>query len=225
MAKLGKGIKSGSEELATLQRWWHYNGKYAATGLVLVIGGVGGWTGWDYYRDQHVIDAAERYMAFVERLESDDVGEVGGEISELPIEKYNDTVYLPFAYLRRAKYFVEQDEFEKSAKDLRWVAENSVQPALSELAYIRLIRNLIVLRKTEEALQILDEVDFSNANTVLVENARGDVLLATNDVEGAIAAYRAGFEGSPRKPDFLRMKLEMLGQNFMPPPDQSGTAQ
>ena len=158
------------------------------------------------------MSAAEGYAAFVKRLEDKkDVGKVVG-IPELPSQLYGDTAYLSFAYLRRAKFFIGSEEYERAAADLRWVAENSAVPYLSELAYIRLVRVLILLGKSEEALKMLDETEFSASSRVMLEDARGDVLISLTDYEGALEAYQAAWEASPNKSEFLRIKLTLLGQ-------------
>ncbi len=61
-----------SQALSEFQHLWHEYGKSAVTGLVLAVAAVAGWQGWDYYRDQDAIAAAESYIAFVETLGLDD---------------------------------------------------------------------------------------------------------------------------------------------------------
>ncbi len=222
-----------SQALSEFQRLWHEYGKSAVTGLVLAFALVGGWQGWDYYRDQHAVAAAESYVAFVEDLGLDDPAVAGDaaaeeadaaaedpaedavadEVPELPDELRADTPYLAFARLQRARYFVRHNRLDEAAEDLYWVGENAAQPMLSQLAYFRLVRVLTAAGQTEEALEVLDENEFATAMTPLVEEARGDALLKNNDTRGAIDAYKRAWEAAPRKPDFLRMKLESLGQN------------
>lgn len=212
-----------SQALSEFQHLWHEYGKSAVTGLVLAVAVVVGWQGWDYYRDQNAVAAAASYLTFVEALELDDPPEdadAGVEVPELPDALHADTPYPAFARLQRAKYLVEHNLLDEAAEDLYWVGENAVQPMLSQLAYFRLVRVLIAAGQTEEALEILDETGFANAMTSLVEEARGDALLANKDTRGAIDAYKRAWEASPQKPAFLRMKLESLGQNVAvrPPP-------
>ncbi len=208
---------SDSEALETLRQWWRENGKFAGAGMVLAIAGVGGWKGVEYYRDAHAAEAAEHYVAFVDRLESDYPDSPDNGIPELPSAEYANTPYLAFAYLRRAQYFVERGELPAAINDLRWVADNAVQKVLSELAYVRIARILITLGEVSEALALLDEVVFSDAITPLAEEARGDALMKDNDPESALVAYRAAWQLISVKTDFLRMKLESLGQSVAPP--------
>lgn len=212
--------ESGGETFSALSQWWYSNGKFVIAGLVIAGAGAGSWSLWQYSRDQHAIAAAERYAAFVSRLEEKkDVGEVVG-IPELPIQEYGDTAYLPFAYLRRAKFFVDNDAYGKAAEDLRWVTKNSVSPYLSDLAYTRLARVLIILGEPDEALEVLDKNEFSAASLSLAEEVRGDVLISLEDFEGALKAYRAAWKAAVSKPELLRIKLELMGQN----PDSSRQA-
>ena len=93
------------------------------------------------------------------------------------------------------------------------MGENSVSPYLSELAYVRLARVLIILDKSEEALQVLDDSEFSEASQAMVKDARGDVLISLQEHKEALKAYQDAWEASPYKPEFLRIKLMLLGQS------------
>ena len=212
--------KSDSEALGMLSQWWQRYGKFAAAGLVLVAGGLGGWQGWDYYRDSHTVEAAEAYTAFIQELETDTAAD--GVLPELPSDSYADTVYLSFAYLQRARHLVNHGNLTQAAEDLRWVVENSVQSALSQLARVRLARVLISMNETQEALILLDDILFLDSFTPLVDEARGDALFKERDAASAATAYRGAWSASRSKLDFLLFKLESLGQNVAPavPPAQ-----
>ncbi len=207
-----KAPESSDETREALSRWWHSNGRFVFVGLLVAGISIGGWSMWQHSREQHAVSAAEGYAAFVKRLEAGgNIGEAVG-IPELPSQVYGDTIYLSFAYLRRAKVFIDRGEYEKATADLRWVARNSVLPQLSELAYIRLSRVLIILGKSEEALKLLDEAEFSQANRAMVEDVRGDVLISLEDFEEGLKAYQAAWKASPNKPGFLRIKLTLMGR-------------
>ena len=203
-----------------LRRWWLENSKFAGIGVVVVAVGVGGWQWWNYQREAYTTKAAEQYDAFIVRLESHEPDENDGAPPELLPDKYADTPYLAFAYLRRAQYFVEQGEFAEAADDLRWVAENAIQSVVSQLAYIRLARVLLALEQmeqTEEVLRLLDQPAFSLAATALVDEIRGDVFLKLNQKQAARTAYESVWRASRRPTDFLRMKAQHAGQTFVPP--------
>ena len=200
-----------------LRQWWDEYGKFIGIGLMFIGAGFGGWKGWDYVRERHAVEAAEQYLMFADRLEAvlsaDDPADVGGPPPELPLDDYADTPYLSFAYLRRAQYFVARGELAEAADDLRWVGENAVQRMVSKLAYVRLARVMVSLGEAENALQVLDENSFSESFVPLVEEVRGDALIKLNDASAALIAYRAAWEASRTKPEFLRMKLESLGHD------------
>ena len=205
-------VDSGGDALGLLRQWWADNGKMASAGFVVAAVLVGGWQGWGYYRDGHFLEAAEHYESFAELLESYESDEAGLVFPELPSGDYADTPYPAFARLLRAEYLVGRDELALAAEDLRWVAENAVQPVVSELAYVRLARVLIALDKVEEGLEILEGRQFSAAGAALVEETRGDALLKLNNVAAAGAAYEAAWKATRNKPDFLRLKLQALGR-------------
>ena len=208
-----KAPESRDETREALSRWWHGNGKFAFVGLLVAGAATGSWYVWQHSQEELAVSAAQGYAAFEKRIEDGkDIGKVVG-IPELPSQTYGDSIYLSFAYLRRARFFMDSEEYRKAAADLRWVAGNSVSPYLSELAYIRLARVLIILKQSEEALKMLDEVKFSQAGRPMADDVRGDVLISLRDPEGALEAYQAAWEASPSKPELLRIKLLLLGQD------------
>ena len=214
-----------SEVLETLRRWWGENGRFIGFGLTLAVIAVGGWEVWSYYQERRAAAAAEQYFSFIERLESTgsdeskDLGDPTGiedDIPGLPVQEYAGSPYLTFARLRRADYFVEHGELEKAAGDLRWVADNEEHPALSELALARHARVLIALDRAEEAIAALEERVFSPASGPVAEEVFGDALMKLGRRQEAITAYRAAWQAydiREARPLFLRIKLELLGQN------------
>ncbi len=213
-----KTAGSNDEAFTTLRQWWDDNGKFVGAGLVFAIAGFGGWEGWNYYLDRHAADAAEAYAAFAEALASADVDD---ELPELPLGDYIDTPYSAFMYLQRAQSFIKRGELAAAADDLQWVAENAIQPMLSELAYIRLMRVLVALGDTDRALNVFDAVPLSESMRRYAEQVRGDALLKSNDPDGALKAYTSAWQDARVKAEFLRLKIESFGQAVSPPPPQN----
>jgi predicted negative regulator of RcsB-dependent stress response len=110
---------------------------------------------------------------------------------------------------------VAAGQFEQAASELKIVVEKSKDPALAQVARLRLARLQLQLGRPDEALALLD-VSKAGAFAGQVHEVRGDALLAKGDRSGARLAYQAavnesaGQEQSPAVGELLRLKLQDL---------------
>ncbi len=207
--------ESEEESFAKLQGWWSENGRYIIFGGILGIASVSGWKGWGYWTEQHQATAAELFFEYRQELQTESGGsgnEHAASLIELLELKYSDTPYASLAYEQLAKTHVEAAENEEAFEAMEKAVELVNDPVRLALITLRQARVLLALDKPKEVLKLVEEFRSQPGMTSLAEELRGDAFTRTGDLEAARGAYEAAIKNTRVRSDFLRMKLENLGE-------------
>lgn len=110
-----------------------------------------------------------------------------------------------------AKHFVEQNDFAKAQQQLALAQGQTKDDNLLAMIDLRLARVQLQEKKLDEALKTLDGVK-GEGWAAMMQDVRGDVLLAKGDAKGAREAYSKGIESNASQAlqVLLRMKLNNL---------------
>ncbi len=196
------------EQLEALKKWWTENGKSVVGGVVLGLALVGGWRGWQYYQQTRAEAAGAHYDQMLVAAESHQIDHAVQLAEGLRIE-FDDTAYASLGALHAAKLKLEVGDSAGAQVPLAWVRTNAHDPALRQIASMRLARILIDGGDLDAAQRILDAAPRDAFAPELAE-LRGDLARARGDVKGARAAYEEALAGRPVTSALLRMKLEDL---------------
>lgn len=182
----------------------------------LVIGVLAFW-GWTTWQQQKAVNTEAASMEFLSMSESMMQGQfdVADKHAAKIVGQYPDTPYAALASLAQARIKMEKGDMGATHAHLKWAMDNTSDPAVRELAKLRLARVLVAQTKHDEALALLK--DAGDYYQTLVLELRGDIFLAQNKGPDALKAYTEAFEktddsGSARK-SLLQMKIEDLGGN------------
>jgi predicted negative regulator of RcsB-dependent stress response len=115
------------------------------------------------------------------------------------------------AALELAKLKAQAGDLQAAEFQLHWAIDHSAQKVIEALARIRLARVLVAQGRYDDALHVVQR-DLPPAYTSLVEEVRGDALLAKGEVEAARAAYDRAILTATGDIEYLRMKRTDLGQ-------------
>lgn len=123
----------------------------------------------------------------------------------------NGNSYGVLAALQLAKHFVEQNDFAKAQQQLALAQGQTKDDNLLAMIDLRLARVQLQEKKLDEALKTLDGVK-GEGWAAMMQDVRGDVLLAKGDAKGAREAYSKGIESNASQAlqVLLRMKLNNL---------------
>jgi predicted negative regulator of RcsB-dependent stress response len=198
------------EQVEALKRWWDENGRSVIAGVIIGLGALLGWRGWVTYHENQAKTASIHYAALRAAAEIEDAQALEANAKTLK-ESFASTPYAPLAALSLAKLRAEDGDVQASETELRWAIEHSSQAVVEDLARIRLARVLAAQGKHEAALRMVNS-EFPAAYTSLVEEIRGDVLVATGRIEEARAAYDRAIAAAGGDIEYLRMKRTDLGE-------------
>jgi predicted negative regulator of RcsB-dependent stress response len=203
------------EQAEQLKQWFKENWLWMAAGVVLGLGGLYGWQGWNAHLDRKSQDAGRLFGEMLQALDQSDRAR-GTEIADEIFEKYGSTPYADQAHLVLARIHAENDELDQAASELGTVIEQSGDAELALVARLRLARVQSAQGNHDAALATLDAAA-APAIEAAVADLRGDVLVAKGDPAAALAAYRQALAASSPSsgdglvdPALLQLKIDEL---------------
>jgi len=197
------------QQVAALKEWWRENGRAVIAGVVIGVAVIGGWSLWQKRAESKAIAASDGYSLAMDAVEAGD-GEKAIELADELKDDQPKSLYTAYANLAAARAHVEANELDKAAERLAWVNDKSPQEDVRIIAAVRLARVQGALGDAAKGLDSLPKT-FPEAFGGLVEEARGDLLAQSGDIQGARSAYEAAQESQfVANPDALTMKLNEL---------------
>lgn len=201
---------SDEEQVEALKRWWNENGRSVVAGVVIGLGALLGWRGWVTYQDSQTEVASIHYGELRAAVERTDAAAIEQNAHTLE-DSYASTPYAALAALALAKVKAQAGDLEVAAAQLRWAIEHTSQEIVAALANLRLARVLTAQGQHEVALTVLAG-EFPASYTSLVEESRGDALVAQGKVSEARLAYDRALLTATGDVEYLRMKRADLGR-------------
>ncbi len=176
------------DQAQRVKQWWKENWIALAAGLVLGLGGIVGWDQYKAHQQTRGAEAARMFEDLKTALLTDKADEANAIADKLKTE-FASTPYAAQALLRIAQHAVEKGRFDEALPPLAWVATNSEDKVLQPLAQLRQARVLAQQGKFDDAIKLLDG-NADDSYTALVQELRGDILLAQGNRKGARESFQ-----------------------------------
>lgn len=204
-------METEDEQVEKLKAWLKENGLSIVLGIIIGVGGIGGYNYWTNLQETRASEASEHYTHLLEALEAGNDERVQ-EKADVLLADFASTEYALLANLALARLHVENEDFSAAAAALESVVGIEAQQPLAYIARTRLAAVQIQLEQYDQALTTLS-FEFPEQFSARVEELRGDALVLQGNTDQAIAAYRKAQRGEPQpaNPEFLRQKLNDLG--------------
>ena len=200
------------ERLDELKAWWKRWGNLLMIGLAVVIAVAAGWRYWQNRVVTQSLEAATVYEQLTQSLAANDT-KAARDAGAMLIDQYKGTAYAPRAALLLARLNVGAKDLKSAQAQLEWAAANSKEPAVRDLARLRLAGVQLDQKQYDAALKTLSATH-SDAFAFRFHDLKGDVLLAQDKPAEARAAYQAAFgkmaEDNPYR-NIVELKLDALG--------------
>jgi predicted negative regulator of RcsB-dependent stress response len=201
--------ESEKDQVEALRKWWQENGKALIFGVVLGLGGLFGYRGWQEHVTTKAMEAADLHAAVLVALEQAQHASVIAESARLRGE-YADTPYAALATLAEAAVLVRDGDSAGARTALQWVIDQAGQPEVAAVARLRLARLLHDQGQGDAARAMLDALP-DGLFTAQAAELRGDLLRDAGQVEAARTAYREALDADSENRAIVQMKLDDLG--------------
>ena len=177
------------EQISQIKGWWEQFGTLVTGAAVAAALASVGWQGWQWYQGKQTAEASALY-AVLQKAASEKNTQKSREAAGALIEKYNGTAYADMAALLSAKVQAEAGDLKNARVPLAWAATKANDPALRELARLRLATVMFDDKAYDEALAQL-QAPTDDSLKARFADLKGDILLAQGKREEARAAYKS----------------------------------
>ena len=177
------------EQISQIKGWWEQFGTLVTGVAVAAAIASVGWQGWQWYQGKQSAEASALY-GVLQKAASERNTQKARVAAGTLLEKYNGTAYADMAALLSAKVQAEAGDLKNARVPLAWAASNASDPALRELARLRLATVMFDDKAYDEALAQL-QAPTDESLVARFADLKGDILLAQGKREEARAAYKA----------------------------------
>ncbi len=201
------------EQLEQLKAFWGQYGNAITWGLVLIFVAFASWNAFQYWQRSQAAQASALYDEVERSVGTGEISKMQRAFDEMK-NRYPSTTYAQQAALLLAKAALQSNKTEEAKGALRWAGEQGKDSALSTIARLRLSVVLLESKELDESVKVLKNDPTDPEYLALVQERRGDVLVAKGDKQEAIESYKKAYAGSAAHPDFqrlVRIKLNALG--------------
>ena len=175
------------DDAQRLRVWWKKNGMGIVAGVAIGILGVGGFKGWQVYTENRALSASD---VFQEMLAYDESGAIerASNSAQILIKDYRATPYGDLAYLMIANLAKQKGDLSNAMEALTNVMTKSKDPAMEQLARLRLSQVKLLAGDLERAHELATTDDVGGFESEFSE-VLGDVLLAQHKYSDAAEAF------------------------------------
>ena len=199
------------ERVEELKKWWKENGTSVIVGVVLGLSILFGWRWWTNYQETQSISASALYTRLQNAIKAKKTDQVKAFSDEL-LGQYENQVYASYAALLLAKTSMDANQPAQAAEHLRWALKHAKTEELKGVITTRLARALLDAGQHEEALKVASG-STDKAFQPMLDEVRGDILLAMGKRKEALAAYqktKSGLSPAAQRSPTLQLKIDDL---------------
>ena len=201
------------EQVEAIKKWWKDNAKSVIGGILIGLAVIYGGRTWFEQKSNHVEQASATYQAMIQDMQQSNATNAA-EKASLLLGQFSDTPYSTLAALTMAKIKVDENNLVGAKSHLRWALDHSDQADLKHIARLRLVRVLLSEGNIEDAMALIESVDFGKY-AASYQELKGDALVAKGQNDLAIGAYTLALESlepGSRLRSYIEIKLDNLGE-------------
>ncbi len=203
------------EQLDEIKHFWKKWGTLITTLLVIVMGGLAAWNGYQYWQNRQGAQAGALASAVEAAVNSGDKGRIDQAFGDLR-SSYGGTMQAAHAGLLVAKAASDKGQLDDAKAALTWVADNAADDGLKATARVRLASVLMSTQAYDDALKQLDAKMPTEFDAVVADR-KGDIYVLKNEPAKAIESYRAAYQKTVSGVEYrnvISVKLNALGEEI-----------
>jgi predicted negative regulator of RcsB-dependent stress response len=195
------------QQAEIIRQWLRENGLFILGGLGLGLAALFGWDQWKSNNIQHAEEASGIYEELVGKIQANNQVAADSLLAEL-LAGYGGSPYIEQARLRLAKLSLDRNDFEAAASHLESIVTESGNDEILHIARIRLARIRLQQEQYDAALATLEQTDTDSAFYAQVNDVRGDIYVAMNRTDEALAAYEVALTDTRQPPSIDRAYVQ-----------------
>ena len=207
---MSEEYRTEEEQIEAIKSWWKENGKSILLGLVLGIGGIGGYRYWQSNTEEQAKIASMQFEEVLS-LPAKDKDKLIAKVKDIE-SQYAGKSYADLSAFIAVKKLVEDKDYPKAKEQLEWIIANSNQESFIHIARIRLVKVLLQMNKADAALALIKDIKSPAFDSTYAE-LRGDVYAALKEFTNAKAEYQLALS-KLRPGDRRRSMIEMKSNNL-----------
>ena len=193
------------EQVEALKRWWKENGKSVIGGIVIGLGLVFGWQGWNQHQQSQAEMASATYDRMLLLIDKGDL-ETARQQADVLSGEYAGTAYDFFAALQLAKAQVDKNDLEAARTQLEFAVAHAENDELAQIARLRLARLLVAMEKFDAAATVLDSAALDDAFKGDLAVLKADIARLKGDAASAHAGYGQALQSNISQRAYVEMK-------------------
>lgn len=201
------------QQVDAIKSYWKKNGNAIIAGIVI---GLGGFIGFNYYKDgqlEQELAISDSYQTLVESAETKPENFIAS--GKKFIAENKDSSYATLTALTLAKKAATHKDWTEVEAFLTTAVETSKDEGIKAIASIRLARVQIQLDKIDAALATLNG-PLPKAFKSSIEEVKGDAYLLQNKADLARKSYQEAIAATAGKANpSLQIKLDDLAENII----------
>jgi predicted negative regulator of RcsB-dependent stress response len=200
------------EQIDQLKAFWRAYGNLITWVVILVLAAFAGWSAWNWYQRDQAVKASAMYGALDEAVKAQDVERATRVFNDLK-DRFPNTAFAEQAALQAAKLQADKGQADVARASLVWASDNALETEYRTIARLRLAGLLLDEKKYDDANKQLDGATAAGFSA-LVDDRRGDILLAQGKRDEAKAAYAKALGAMDSTIEYRRLiegKLNSLG--------------
>jgi len=213
------------EQLDEIKHFWKQYGNAITWVLIVVLGAVAAWNGYQYWQRSQAAQAAalfDEVEKFAREGDADKLDRAFGDMKD----RFGSTAYAAQSGLLAARALYDAGKADAAKTALTWVAEKSKDAGYASIGRLRLAGLLMDAKAYDEALKMLDS-GISEEFAGLQADRRGDIFLAQGKAAEAKAQYLKAFKALDPRTEYRRLvvvKLNSLGVDPLAEAPSAGSA-
>lgn len=201
---------SDQEQKQLIKDWWKKYGNAILAGILVFAVVNFSWRYWQQYQYQKMEGSSLMYMQMLGSAEQQKPDEAKLFAKKL-MDDFSSTPYASLAAFSLAKEAVGKNDLDVAFVNLDWVIKHAKSDAFKQIAKIRAARILLAQKKSQEALDLLNNID-DKSFLAAIDEAKGDALIVLGKNDAAAKVYKEALElqkGEAISP-LLKLKLEQF---------------
>ncbi|MBN8486471.1 MAG: tetratricopeptide repeat protein [Burkholderiales bacterium] len=205
------------EQLDELKAFWKQYGNLITWLITLVLAGFAAYNGWNLWQSHQAKGAAGMFGELAAAAQTGDADRTGKVFADMK-DRFAGAELTRHAAMLTARVQSDKGQTDAAMASLNWVIEHSGADGLGPVARLRLSGLLIEKKSFDDALKQLDAIT-GDEYRGLVQDRRGDVLMAQGKKDEAVAAWQAAWKALPEEQQYRRIveaKLDSQGRSPVP---------